>query len=123
MPWSGTAAPLGFGPDRSESWLPQPPEWSEVTVEAQDDDPRSHLSLYRDALRIRRRHPALGDGRMRWVDVAADVLCFDRDPGFRCIVNLGATPIEVPADAEVVLTSAPLDDGKLVGDAAVWLSR
>jgi alpha-glucosidase len=123
MPWSGSAAPYGFGPDGSEPWLPQPSEWSEVTAEAQDKDPRSHLSLYREALRIRRHHPALGDGRMRWVDVAADVLCFDRDPGFRCIVNLGAAPVEVPTNVEILLTSAPLEDGGLVSDAAVWLSR
>jgi alpha-glucosidase len=123
MPWSGTAAPYGFGPDRTEPWLPQPPEWSELTAEVQDGDPRSHLSLYRAALRIRRRHPALGDGRMRWVDVAADVLCFDRDPGFRCIVNLGGSSVEVPTDADVLLASAPLEGGKLASDAAVWLSR
>jgi alpha-glucosidase len=123
MPWSGDAPPFGFGPARAQPWLPQPADWSPLTVEAQDRDPDSHLSLYRAALRIRRRHPALGDGRLRWVDTPAHVLCFDRDPGFRCVVNFGAAPTELPPHTEVLLTSVAVADGaKLPGDATAWLS-
>jgi alpha-glucosidase len=39
-------------------------------------------------LRIRRSHPALGDGDLAWdADAPANVLSFRREPGFRCIVN------------------------------------
>ena len=83
MPWSGTAPPFGFGPGRGRSHGSRsrrvgrrsPPRRS-------DDDPDSHLSLYRAALRIRRQHPALGDGRLSGSTTATDVLCFDRQPGF-----------------------------------------
>jgi alpha-glucosidase len=123
MPWSGTAPPFGFGPGRGQPWLPQPTGWRQLTVEAQDGDPSSHLSLYRAALQLRRSHPALGDGRLRWVLAPDDVLCFDRDPGFRCVVNFGAAPCELPEHDEVLLTSLPLEDGaKLPSDAAAWLS-
>ena len=122
MPWSGTEAPFGFGPGAAQPWLPQPTSWAEFTVAAQDGDPASHLSLYRAALQIRRQHPALGDGRLEWVDLAPDVLCFERRPGFRCVVNLGVDPIELPAHRRMMLASVPVEDGVLPSDGAAWLS-
>ena len=122
LPWSGTAAPFGFGPDGSQPWLPQPASWAQLTAEAQRDDPDSHLSLYRAALRIRRQHPALGDGRLEWIETVPDVLCFDRQPGFRCVVNFGAMPVALPAHREVLLTSTPFDSDLLPADGAAWLS-
>ncbi|MET0908277.1 MAG: alpha-amylase family glycosyl hydrolase, partial [Ilumatobacteraceae bacterium] len=122
MPWSGTEAPFGFGPGAAQPWLPQPTSWAEFTVAAQDGDPASHLSLYRAALQIRRQHPALGDGRLKWVDLAPDVLCFERRPGFRCVVNLGVDPIELPAHRRMLLASVPVEDGVLPSDGAAWLS-
>lgn len=65
LPWSGDASPFGFGD--GEPWLPQPPEWAAYTVEAQERDPDSMLALYRRALDLRRTHPALGDGSLRWL--------------------------------------------------------
>ena len=122
MPWSGTEAPFGFGPGAAQPWLPQPTSWAEFTVAAQDGDPASHLSLYRAALQIRRQHPALGDGRLEWVDLAPDVLCFERRPGFRCVVNFGVDPIELPAHRRMMLASVPVVDGVLPSDGAAWLS-
>ena len=105
-------------------WLPQPADWAALTVEQQADDPSSMLSLYREALRIRREHPALGDGTMTWLASSPTVLAFRREPGFVGAVNLGA---DAGADARghrglpVLLASGPLpDDGTLPGDTAVW---
>jgi alpha-glucosidase len=123
MPWSGSAPPFGFGPGTDQPWLPQPVEWAGLSAAAQEDDPASHLSLYRAVLRLRRELPALGDGRLRWVDSGADVLCFDRDPGFRCVINFGRTPCPLPAHDAVLLSSVALEDGLLPADAAAWLSR
>jgi alpha-glucosidase len=123
MPWSGTEPPFGFGPGAAQPWLPQPLDWTNLTAEAQLDDSASHLSLYRAALAIRRQHPALGDGRLDWVEADDEVLCFDRDPGFRCVVNFGSAPSDLPPHREVLLTSVPLEDGRLPSDAAAWLSR
>ncbi len=67
LPWSGSTPPYGFGVD-AQAWLPQPPEWADLSAEAQDGDPDSTLTLYRRALAIRGTHPALGDGTLVWGD-------------------------------------------------------
>ncbi|HEV2779987.1 MAG TPA: glycoside hydrolase family 13 protein [Actinophytocola sp.] len=123
IPWSGDTPPFGFGPAATaRPWLPQPTAWKDYTVESQSGDPHSMLELYRSALRLRRSHPALGDGTMRWLDAPAEVLLFARDPGFLCAVNLSSEPVKLPGGAEPLLVSAPLDRGRLPGDAAAWLS-
>jgi alpha-glucosidase len=125
LPWSGDAPPFGFSPDAATAppWLPQPEGWKRFTTATQRSDPESMLELYRAALRIRRRHPALGDGTLRWLDTPPDVLAFGRDPGFLCLVNLSTQPIRVPAGAQVLVASSPLAAGRaLPTDAAAWLA-
>ena len=127
VPWSGTSAPFGFGPGRGQPWLPQPPEWAELTVERQEDDPASMLALYRTALGLRRQLAALGDGRLTWLDVGPEAVAFHRDPGFACVVNIGdrtlAIPDELLRNGEVLLASGPLgEDGRIPGATAVWLA-
>lgn len=121
LPWGGDAPPFEFG--RGGAWLPQPAEWRDLTVARQLGGPDSMLALYRLALRLRRSHPALGDGGMRWLDSEPGVLAFAREPGFTCVVNLTDHDIDVPA-GEPLLASATLvgPQGKrLPADAAVWL--
>jgi len=122
IPWSGDRSPYGFGPDGSKPWLPMPAEWATLSVAAQDTDPDSHLNLYRTALRIRRGHPALGDGGFTWLDSPPQVLAFSREPGFVCLVNLGVDPVDLPPHDEVLLASGSLDDGRLPSDTTVWLA-
>lgn len=108
LPWSGDRPPYGFSPADATAapWLPQP-DWAERTAAAQAGDPESFLTLYRRALDLRHRHPALGAGTLRWsADAPAEVLAFDRDPGFSCWVNFGAAPVGLPVGARVLLTSA-----------------
>ncbi|HEX2419735.1 MAG TPA: glycoside hydrolase family 13 protein [Micromonosporaceae bacterium] len=122
LPWSGVAQPFGFSLNGSQPWLPQPSRWRTLTAEAQQADPDSMLSLYRDALRARREHPALGDGTMSWVDgVPPDVLVFRRDPGLLCVVNLSESPYPLPEHRRVLLASEPVQNGKLPQDTAAWL--
>jgi len=126
LPWSGTRPPYGFSPeDATDSpWLPQPGDWAGLTVTAQEDDPDSFLTLWRTALRIRRQHAALGDGRLRWDPDAPDgVLGFRRDPGFACWTAFDTGPIDLPVGARVLLASTPLTGGKLGPDQTVWLAR
>ena len=54
IPWSGTAAPYGFGPGSEQPWIPQPDDWADVTVAAEEADPDSTLAFYRAALEARR---------------------------------------------------------------------
>ena len=125
IPWSGQEPPFGFSPDDASTppWLPQPLAWGELTVEAQIGDERSMLELYRRALRLRRGHPALGDGSLRWIEVPAGALAFERDPGFVCIVNLSGDAVTLPDGAELLISSGPLtDDGRLPRDTSAWLA-
>jgi alpha-glucosidase len=123
LPWSGQEPPFGFSPAgaASEPWLPQPKQWRELTVEAEQASPVSMLELYRTALRIRRAEPALGDGPMRWLPSADGVLAFDRGAGVRCVTNLSRAPVGLPPQATVILASGPLAGGMLPPDTSVWL--
>ncbi|MDQ1392056.1 MAG: alpha-glucosidase [Acidimicrobiaceae bacterium] len=127
IPWEGDAPPFGFsmkggdGAGAAPTWLPQPADWGRYTVQALDGDPESVLALYRAALRLRRDHPALGDGTLHWLPAPDGVLAFARDPGFVCVVNLSDNPIPLP-DGTVMLASGPLTEGqRLPGDTAIWL--
>jgi alpha-glucosidase len=119
MPWSGVEPPFGF--TGSTPWLPQPLAWKDLTVEAQTGDPHSMLERYRAALRIRAAQAALGDGSLRWLDAPDGVLAFAREPGFACVVNLSAAPVELPGHDSVLLTSSPLDATLLPPDTTAWL--
>ncbi|MGH3712534.1 MAG: glycoside hydrolase family 13 protein [Micromonosporaceae bacterium] len=123
LPWSGDRPPFGFSPDGATPWLPQPAAWADHTAEAQTGDPDSMLALYRAALRLRRAEPGLGDGAMTWLDAPPGVLCFAREPGLTCVVNLSPGPAELPAHQGVLLASQPLttEDRTLPPDAAAWL--
>src|SRR4029453_14203882 len=107
LPWSGKESPFGFSPDGAVAgpWLPQPASWRYLTVEAQQGDPASMLEFYRAALRIRRIHPALGDGSMIWLEAPADVLAFRREPAFTCVINMSTMPAPLPAHREILIAS------------------
>ena len=126
IPWSGEQPPFGFSPDSASAppWLPQPASWRTLTVAAQLGDSGSTLELYRAALRIRRAHPALGDGTLRWLDAPEGALVFAREPGFTCVVNVSAGPVAAPAGARLLLASGHLDRrGRAPEDTAAWFER
>ncbi|WP_029899209.1 glycoside hydrolase family 13 protein [Nocardia brasiliensis] len=122
LPWSGAAAPYGFTAPTATTWLPQPSDWAELTVENQSTRSDSMLALYRSALRIRHEHPALGEGALNWLELGPQVLAFTREPGFTFVGNLGTQPVPLP-EGRVLLSTTPLDAGLLPGDAAAWLHR
>ncbi len=124
LPWSGTSAPYGFGPDGGPSWLPQPAAWAGLSVAAQNGVPGSTLSMYRDALALRRK--TLTGDTLVWREAPSGVLVFDRGPGFRCTVNLTAVPVEIDRPGDLLLASHPLDLSgdrvTLPPDTTVWWS-
>ncbi|MEV0949118.1 glycoside hydrolase family 13 protein [Promicromonospora sp. NPDC050249] len=126
LPWSRTGTSLGFGPDGGRApWLPQPTGWRDRSVEAQDGDPDSMLSLYRRALHLRRDLPALHAEELTWLGLDGDsqgddVVAFTRGARFACVVNLGTAPVPLPTGATVLLASGPVD-GEIGPDTAVWL--
>jgi alpha-glucosidase len=122
MPWSGRRPPFGFASGAgADPWLPQPQAWASLTVERQDADPASMLSLYRDALRLRKRLLKGGARPLAWLEAGEGVLAFTRGPGFACAVNLGTETVKVSVPGRVVVASGPLGaDGRIPADTAAW---
>ncbi|GAA2401755.1 glycoside hydrolase family 13 protein [Streptomyces glaucosporus] len=127
IPWTPGGPSYGFG--SGGSWLPQPAEWAELSVEEQTGDPTSTLEMYRSALAVRRDHPALGAGdAVEWLEeFPAGVLAFRRRAAdgsgrdFVCTVNTTGTPVELPAaPGRVLLASGEYDGGALPADTTVW---
>jgi alpha-glucosidase len=124
MPWSGEEPPYGFsGPGADRPWLDPPDDWGPLTVAAQSDSAASMLALYRAGLHLRRTAPWSGDGAFRWIESAEHMLAFARGERFACLVNFGADPVELPADATVLISSSDLEGGALPQDTAVWLRQ
>lgn len=122
IPWSGEAAPYGFGPvEGGPSWLPQPAEWAGLSVEAQTGDPTSTLELYRGALAIRRSDPALGAGAgLTWLPAPEGVLAFRRD-SFVCLVNTTAEAVPFATEGRLLLSSTDrIEPGLLAPDSTSW---
>jgi alpha-glucosidase len=115
-PWSPDGPSYGFGAQAAH--LPQPDWFRAYAVSAQAADPRSTLNLYRRALALRGRLFAGND--FDWVDSEPSVLHFACGDGVRCVTNFDADPASLPA-GEVILSSAPLADGRLPSDTTVWL--
>ncbi len=80
------------------------------------------LTLYREALLIRRSTRGFGDGPMTWQPTEDGVLAFSRPQGLVCVVNFSARPVELPPHRELILVSDPLDDdGRLPQDTTAWI--
>jgi alpha-glucosidase len=99
-----------------EPWLPVGAETAVVNVEAQRDDPRSMLSLFRELIRLRRASPALRRGD--WLPLAStppDVFAWLRHEGHErwlVAVNFGPSNarLGLPPEggpATLRLSSAP----------------
>jgi alpha-glucosidase len=118
LPWTATGSAFGFSPQGTvpAPWLPQPTGWGSYSVERQETDPGSMLSLYRALLSLRPRDPEFS-----WLDAGQDVLAFRRGADFVCVVNLGSTSVPLPPHTDVLLASSEVRDGHLSPDAAAWL--
>ncbi|NJP66352.1 alpha-amylase family glycosyl hydrolase [Streptomyces spiramenti] len=116
LPWE--EHPPFFGFSDHAAHLPQPAWFGELSAAAQANDPSSTLSLYRQALRIRRELRTAGP--VTWLELGPELLAFARPSGWTSVTNFGDTPVELPA-GEVLLSSQPLRDGLLPGDGTAWL--
>ena len=78
IPWDSSAA---HGWASADPWLPWPPSADTRNAQAQRDDPRSMLNLYRRLLRARRDSAALRGGQFRFHGAPDDVLAYERATG------------------------------------------
>jgi alpha-glucosidase len=123
LPWAGNEPPFGFSRTGGRTWLPQPAAWALLTAEAEEHDPASTLTLYREALALRRAYPGLAGGDFRWMKAPEGVLAFGRGAGFVCMVNTSDDAVPLPAACAVLLRSdaGAAPGAPLPADAAVWL--
>ncbi|MGY0006204.1 glycoside hydrolase family 13 protein [Micromonospora sp. I033] len=117
IPWEADAPSYGFGPTDA-SWLPQPTLWAEYALDRQRGVDGSTYELYRTALRLRREH-GLARGPLRWLSSGDEVLTFTNG-GLTVLTNFGAQPVPLPAGAEVLASSAPLEGDAVATDVTVW---
>lgn len=112
MPWDASPH-AGFS--SAEPWLPLNQDWEIRNVARQHAERGSLLNLYRDLLRLRRDHAALGLGDFALLPAEPQVLQYERRaPGERLFValNFGQQPrrLKLPAElkiAEPLLSTLP----------------
>lgn len=120
LPWEPDGPSYGFGADGS--WLPQPGSWSALAASVQAEDPTSTLSLYRQAIALRREW-GRADEAIELLDLGPDVVAYRRGSGLTCVVNLGDEPLALPDHERILLRSQPGEtDGTLAPDTAAWLA-
>ncbi len=88
MPWEAGAVNAGFSV--AKPWLPIPDEHRIRAVDVQNDSNESVLAVYRAVLALRRRHPSLATGSIRFLDAEGDVLAFVREAegeALLCVFN------------------------------------
>ncbi len=126
MPWEAGAPALGFN-DSGRTWLPQPPSYAALAVNAQRGREGSTLELYRSLLRVRKAY-GLGRASLAWLGgFGPNVVALrsgTRRGDVLILANLGA-PTRLP-QGEVLVTSGPLAtlDGHstLPVDTTVWIA-
>lgn len=122
LPW--TKAEHGFGfSDSGNSWLPQPENWSELSREAQRNDPNSTLSMYRRALALRKEF-ALGRGSFALAGEFSDakgVIAF-MNGSTLVVMNMGTEPVEVFGPVITASEHDSVIDGWLRPNQTVWIA-
>jgi len=118
LPWEADSPAYGFGPSDA-AWLPQPSDWAPLARDAQRGVDGSTLTMYTQALALRRAHE-LGTGELEWLDTGADTVLGLRNGDVLVYANTGDSAVTLPA-GEVLLFSGPLGDGELPADTTVWL--
>lgn len=120
MPWEGSGPAFGFT-DAARTAPPAPPSWQHLTVEVQLEDAASTLSLYRQALDIRRTHHVFHGAALEWYGAPEGCLAFRRDgEGLTCALNTSEHPVPLPP-GEILLSSAETTGDHLPANTAVWL--
>jgi alpha-glucosidase len=122
VPWTAAEDSFGFSSTgtRTPTWLPQPEWFANHAVDRQLESGASMLQLYREAIALRHRVPALTSGGFRWLPTEPGVLAFTRGDGLACIVNCSPQPVCAPSGSRLLLGSDAEVGEKLPPDSAGW---
>ena len=95
MVWEAGSDNAGFS--TGKPWLPVPENHRARAVDVQNGDGGSVLAVYRAMLALRKHHPALVRGSIRFLDAEGDVLAFIREGGgerLLCVFNFADEPAD-----------------------------
>ncbi|MFY9633677.1 MAG: glycoside hydrolase family 13 protein [Cellulosimicrobium cellulans] len=117
LPWTSSGSSFGFGTGGAH--LPQPEWFARHSVEIQEAEDGSTLSIYRRALALRSE---LQTGEtLEWLETGRpDVLSFRRPNGWTSVTNFGTEAVNLPAGT-VLVSSSPLEADSLPGATTAWL--
>ena len=117
LPWATDGPSFGFGPGTAH--LPQPAWFGPLSVHAQEHDPASTLTMYRQALGWRRQLRTTEN--LEWMPgTNRQVLHFARPGGWQSVTNFGSLAIPLP-QGTVVAASVLLEGGLLPADTTAWI--
>jgi len=109
MVWEAGADNAGFS--TGKPWLPVPASHRARAADVQNGNEQSVLSAYRSTLALRRQHPALVSGSIRFLDAEGDVLAFIREGGGQrllCVFNFAGEPANWPLPPDIGAVAAVL---------------
>jgi alpha-glucosidase len=113
IPWEDGPPPNGF--TTGTPWLPIKAPQSARNVARQNGFPDSVLAFYRRALALRRRHPALVDGDITFLEAGERVLAFIRagadGQALLCVFNLSAEISSASLTGFYDLSALPFQEG------------
>ncbi|MEO5757261.1 MAG: alpha-glucosidase C-terminal domain-containing protein, partial [Mesorhizobium sp.] len=125
MVWEAGADNAGFS--SGKPWLPVPDGHRSRATDIQNGEAASVLASYRATLALRKQHPALVSGSIRFLDAEGDVLAFVREvDGERLLLVFNfaeepvswALPQDIAAEAVIAFGGA----GMALQEAALSLS-
>ena len=131
LPWSDE---VSHGFSSGMPWLPIPESWRAISVEVQQKRDDSYLSLYKDSLKIRSKHPALQSSdtqdvskAITWLPSADGVLIFRREPNFVLVANTTDQALVIEIAGELLLASSKdvtLEPGilNISGNSTCWIN-
>jgi alpha-glucosidase len=118
--WMGDELGL-TGVDGEHSRTPMP--WSRLT------EAEPTIALYRRLIGLKRVHPALNGGGIRWLEVSDDAVAFVRESAEECVLVLaarGATTVDLGVDlaAEAALLegAATVDGARVTVDGPAFVA-
>lgn len=124
LPWSADEVNCGFSTARP--WLPISESWRDISVAAQDENPKSSLNLYRRALAARHQI-ARAAKYIEWVETGLDHLLAFRRENYLVLLNTSDVNQEFTTNGLLLLSSdiASSTDGRkahLAPLSSCWIS-